>query len=317
MSKSASRPSPVSKSRMIRKLLHSLVLLLVATTIAAAQTPEPPPDELPPLTTESPSGPQVAKPPESGAAKYRIEKGLSMFAAIKDDAIFPWADSGPRNLGDAPADEMEERAYDEVLRHARQFTAAELEAHARRDVGAKDLYTNGRASYKLELIYFEGWLRRLRRAEPTEILKASGVSDVYEAWIFPDGNIDPICVFITELPPGLAPQATPKDALNRWVSVGGYYFKTMRYESSQISREEMGKHLTRRAPVLMARSLTVQDEPPSGGAAWRQSFLPLVVGGVAAMAFAIIGLSWYFKRGDANLKRELDRNLTANPFENG
>ena len=235
---------------MIRNPLYSLVLLLVAATVAAAQAPvapEPPAEELPPLTTESPSGPQVAKPPESAVAKYRIEKGLSMFAAIKDDAIFPWADSGPRNLSDAPADEMEERAYDEVLRHARQFTAAELEAHARRDVGPKDLYTNGRASYKLELVYFEGWLRRLRRAEPTEILKASGITDVYEAWIFPDGNIDPICVFITELPPGLTPQASYRDTLNRWVSVGGYYFKTMRYESSQISREEMGKHLTRRA----------------------------------------------------------------------
>lgn len=293
-----------------------LALCLIAATSFGVGAQEPVADELPPLTTKSPSGLKEPIVPDQGSSKYRIEKGLSMFQAIRDDAIFPWTDTGPRNLADAPADEMEERAYDEVLRHARQFSAAELEAHARRDVTAKDLYTNGRLSYKLELIYFEGWLRRLRRAEPTEILKASGVTNVYEAWIFPDGNIDPICVFVTELPPGLEPQSSVRDPMNRWVSVAGYYFKTLRYEANQVSRDELGKHTTRRAPVLMGRSITLQDEPEGTGTAWRQSFLPLVVGGVATMAVAIIGLSWYFKRGDAALKRELDRNLTTNPFEN-
>jgi hypothetical protein len=290
------------------------ILMLACSGGLSAQDPEQP---LPPLTKESPSGKPVEPPAPTGAAKYRIEKGLSMFAGIRDDAIFPWADSGPRDLTDAPGDELEERAYDEVLRHARQFPVAELEANARRDVATKDLYTNGRASYKLELLYFEGWLRRLRRAEPTEILKASGIADVYEAWIFPDGNIDPICVFVTELPPGLAPQARPTDTLNRWVSIGGYYFKTMRYESNQLSREAKGEHVTRRAPVLMGRSLTLQDEPAGAGAAWRESFLPLVIGGAAVLALAIIGLSWYFRRGDAAIQKELERNLTANPFANG
>ncbi len=296
----------------IRKALP--VLLLAFGASAMAQEPT---DALPPLATESPSGKPAEPAAPTGAAKYRIEKGLSMFAGIRDDAIFPWTETGPRDLADSPADQMEERAYDEVLRHARQFTVAELEANARRDIAPKDLYQNGRASYKLELIYFEGWLRRLRRAEPTEILKASGIPDVYEAWIFPDGNIDPICVFVTELPPGLAPQARPTDTMNRWVSIGGYYFKTMRYESNQISRETKGEHVTRRAPVLMGRSLTVLDDPESAGAAWRQSFLPLVIGGAAAMALAILGLSWYFRRGDAAIRKELDRNRTTNPFENG
>ncbi len=308
MSRFAARRLPC----LTRKLLPVLLLAFAGPALAQEST-----DDLPPLTQESPSGAAPAPAAPTGAAKYRIEKGLSMFAGIRDDAIFPWADTGPRNLADTPADQMEERAYDEVLRHARQFTAAELEANARKDVAPKDLYQNGRLSYKLELIYFEGWLRRLRRAEPTEILKASGIADVYEAWIFPDGNIDPICVFVTELPPGLAPQERPTDTMNRWVSVGGYYFKTMRYESNQLSREVKGEHLTRRAPVLMARSLTLQDEPESAGTAWRQSFLPLVIGGAATMALAIIGLSWYFRRGDAAIKKELDRNLTTNPFENG
>ena len=240
-----------------------------------------------------------------------------MFAGIKDDAIFPWADTGPRHLEDALGDEMEERAYEEVLRHARQFSTAELEQHARRDLAIKDLYTNGRASYKLDLIYVEGWLKSLRKADPTKLLRESGVTELYEAWIFPSGGIDPVCVFVTELPPGLSPQAEVKQPVDRFVSAGGYFFKLLRYEANQPSRDKLGEHTTRRAPVLMARSLTVRDEPASAGVAWRQTFLPLVVAGVGAVAFAIFGLSWYFRRGDARVRREIDNKLTENPFASG
>ncbi len=301
----------------IRLLLLAVGLGCFAS-LGSAQDPEsadPKPQS--PVVTESPGQPPEESPQSEGAAKYRIEKNLTMFRAITDDAIFPWADTGARNLSDAIPDEMEARAYDEVLRHARQFTAAELEQHARRDVTAKDLYTNGRLSYKLDLIYFEGWLRRLRRTEPSEVLKESGITNVYEAWIFPDGNIDPVCVFVTELPPGLEASANQRDPINRWVSVAGYYFKTFRYEANQISKDELGKHTTRRAPALMGRSLTLQDEPESAGTAWRQSFLPLVVGGAATMAFAIIGLSWYFRKTDSVIKDEIERNRNGNPFANG
>jgi hypothetical protein len=288
---------------MTRTPLATLAVCLLFAGRAAAQ---------------SPAGPPPAPPADPDpAAKYRIEKGLAMFAGIKDDAIFPWADTGPRDLADALTDEMEERAYDEVLRHARQFSTAELEQHARRDLAIKDLYTNGRASYKLDLIFVEGWLKSLRKAEPTKLLRESGVTELYEAWIFPSGGIDPVCVFVTELPPGLTPQAELKQPVDRFVSVGGYFFKLLRYESNQPSKDKLGEHTTRRAPVLMARSLTVKDEPTSAGAAWRQTFLPLVVAGVGAVACAIFGLSWYFRRGDALVRREIDNKLTENPFANG
>ena len=178
------------------------------------------------------------------------------------------------------------------------------------------MFTNGRASYKLELVHFEGSLRMLRKAEPTEILKQSGITELYEAWIFP-GGIDPVCVFFTELPPGLTPQATPNEPINRWVSVGGYFFKLLKYESNQISKSVKGEHQYRRAPVLMARSLTIREEPISSGAAWRETFLPLVVGGVGAVAFAILALSWYFRKGDQAVQREIEKNRTQNPFANG
>lgn len=313
MSTSAAR----SHAYSTRNSFAALSLLLAISIGARAQTPEPPTDELPPLATESPSGPKSEPIQPAGSDKYRIEKGLSMFAGIRDDAIFPWTDSGPRDLADAPADGMEERAYDEVLRHARQFTAAELEAHARRDVLPKDLYINGRLSYKLDLIRFEGRLLMLRKGFATEILKQSGITDVYEAWVFPEGSVEPICVFVTELPPGLTVPEKPQQTMNRWVAIAGYYFKTIRYEANQLSREEKGEHRIKRAPVLMGRSLTLLDEPESAGSMWRQSFLPLVVGGAAAVAFAIVGLSWYFRRGDVRVRRELERKFETNPFANG
>ncbi len=300
----------------IRTLL-SLGLLLCATVATIAQEPPPP-------VTQSPSGrvEPTTPPPAAitGESKYSIDKRLGMFQKIRDDDIFPWADIGARRLEDAAVDKLEERAYDEVLRHARQFTTAELEEHARRDVMPRDLYTNGRVNYTLDLLYFEGWLRRLRKVPAPDRLKESGVTDVYEAWIFPDGGDSPLCVFITELPPGLDPQTNLKESINRYVSVAGYYFKLLRYESGEVSkdRNDLGRHITRRAPVIMARSLTLRDDSTvNGGAIWRETAIPLVVGGVAFVAFTLLGLSVYFRRTDAIVRREIEKKLTNNPFANG
>ncbi|QEL16881.1 hypothetical protein [Limnoglobus roseus] len=312
MSITAARPGTNRTARLF------LGLGLFACVSVAALGQEPPQP-----TTQSPSGQTPTTPataePLAGASKYQIDKRLAMFQKIRDDAIFPWTDSGPRHLEDGPADQMEERAYDEVLRHARQFTTAELEEHARHDVTPRDLYTNGRLSYKLDLIYFEGTVRRVRKVPSTELLQASGITDVYEAWMFPDRTEEAVCIFVTELPPGMTVPTDLKYSVNYRASIAGYYFKLLRYESGEIDRTaaEVGQHKTRRAPVLMGRSLTLRDEGPTAGAIWRESVMPLVVGGVAMVAFTIFGLSWYFRRGDAVVRREIEKKLSDNPFSNG
>jgi hypothetical protein len=238
-----------------------------------------------------------------------------MFGAIADDAPFPWTAAGPRDVGLAQADRMEELAYDEVLRHARRVPAAELERHARRDVRFQDLVQKGRLAFKLDLVTFEGRLRLLRRVEPTDILKEGGIADVYEAWVFPRGEANPVCAFVTELPPGLGPQADlsapPPD---RWVSATGYYFKLLRYEARKA--DARGRNEVRRAPVLIGRTLRVLADPPAadGGLAWRQTFLPAAVAGFGAVAAVLVGLAWWFRRGDRAVRRRLAERAGRNPF---
>lgn len=319
------RPSARSASRnlLVTLGIAAAIAFGFITVTARAEPPVPAPSSPSPSTgdfkspsTTAPSAtPQAAPVAQEPAAKYQIEKGLAMFDAIRDDSPFHWTTVGPRDEANRAIDELEERAYDEVIRHARQFTTAELESHARRDLTFKDLHNDGRKSFKLDLIYFEGRLKRLMRRDPTHILQASGITDVYEAWIFPRGQIEAICVFTTELPAGLKPQKSVSEEIDAWVGIAGYSFKLMQYESQQLE-SKTGKNKTRRAPVLMGRSLTVLPDPQmDGGRSWRESFMPMVIAIVAALGLSVVGLAWWFRRGDRVVRQGMEERKQQNPFE--
>src|SRR5262249_26313742 len=105
------------------------------------------------LTVLLTGSPAVAQPMSDPAARVRTDKDLETFRRIRDDAPFPWTVTGEKTADRIDDDRMEELAYDEVLRHARQFTTAELEQAARRDVSRADLVVPARLSYKFELVY--------------------------------------------------------------------------------------------------------------------------------------------------------------------
>ncbi len=285
-------------------------------TVPTAKVPADPKPTTPDFTvTESPSGTPTAAPIVVPAvAKVQIEKGLAMFAGIRDDAPFHWTLVGPRDEKLRAGDEMEERAYDEVFRHARQFSQTELESHARADLLLKDLFNNGRLSYKLDLITFDGQLRRLTRVEPTPILKESGITDTYEAWVFPKDQIEPVCVFFSELPTGLSLPTRADEQPNRWVTVTGYYFKLMQYESRKIDAVS-GKSEIRRAPVLIGRSITLGSDPNENSVGWRETFMPVVALGIAFVGVTLIALTLYFRRGDRGVRLILDEKRQQNPFQ--
>jgi hypothetical protein len=262
-----------------------------------------------------PAGDPLADP----ADPFRLDKELAMFRAIRDDARFPWTITGPRDESLRADDDLEAAAFDEVLRFARRFPAAELEAHARRDVAFRDLMQPARASFKLEPVYLEGRLRRLRRADRDAALKEAGATGVYEAWVFPKGEDTPLCAFVTELPPGLHPQADlSAPAPDHWVAVAGYSFKLLRYESAEREPGAADRRRVRRAPVLIGRTLRVVAEPADPGEVgreWRTTFLPMVFGGFTAVGLLLAGAAWWFRRGDRAARAEIAAARDRNPFD--
>ena len=58
---------------------------------------------------------------------------------------------------------------------------------------------------------------------------------MYEAWIIPNGETqgNPICFVLCDLPAGLEPRKT----MDVPVSVAGYSFKLLRYESGEADKE--------------------------------------------------------------------------------
>ncbi len=287
--------------------MRYLVLFLFAITLAPLAAQE-----------VSPSANRKAPPPSTDPAdKYRIDGSEEWYLSIKDNALFPWKVK-ERELGKDADLYSEEFAYESALIHAAQFTHAELEAAARRDVSFGSLIDNERLSYKLELVHFEGRLRRLQRVEVTPRLKLQNVEAVYEAWVFPVGEATPMCVFISELPAGLEPQKDLKEHLDRPVAVTGYYFKLVRYEQQGFDRSKPGKHKIWAAPVIIGRSLTLLSESDivDAGMAWRMRFVPIAIGGFTLLALCLVYASWRYRRGDREEAERMRERRNQNPFEN-
>jgi len=252
-----------------------------------------------PVRAEDPA----AAPP---ARKYQIDKDRAIYTFIEDDAPFRLEEKNP----------SEYDAYCSILLHAREFPEAELERHARRDLTFKDLYLPVRQDYRLDLVYFEGRLKRLRRFEPPRAVKEAGVNDLYEGWLFPKDESNPVCLVVSQLPPGLEPQKNlAVDEVNRWVGAAGYSFKLLQYESRQPDPKHPGRNVFRRAPVLLGHSVTpLAEATESAGNPWEDTFLPAVVAGFGGVAVVILGLTWYYRRGDRFARAAVEARRDQNPF---
>lgn len=232
-------------------------------------------------------------------------KDLRIFQMIRDKA--PMASSDESAWA-------ENAAWNWVCLYARKFSQQDLEKHARKNVTFRDLFEESRHHYKLDLIYFEGRLMRLRADKAPRLLRDAGVPEYYEGWLVPNnqppGQAHPICIIITELPEGLEPAMT----MNRQVTFAGYFFKRLHYQSGYRDPVTQ-KYEWRGAPMLIGRSLTVIPESEYAGGTWGDFFVPAALLGFGAILGTAGLLSWYFRRGDRQLKQYLSEKQ-SNPFGN-
>jgi hypothetical protein len=241
--------------------------------------------------------------PAQAPDPYTIDRDKLYLSHVDDDRPVRSEDENP--------DEF--LAYNDILLHAHRLPAADLEKHASRDVTFADLVAKTRTDYQFKLLYFEGRLKRLRRLEPTKPLKEAGVKNLYEGWMFPRDGDQPMCVLTTELPPGLEPSLEYKPA--KPVTVAGYSFKLIRYESAEKSAHDPTQQRVRQAPLLMAHSFTLVPQPDAdGGKPWRSAFLPGMLAMMAVIGAVVVGLTLWFRRGDRTVRRELDERRDRNPF---
>lgn len=243
-----------------------------------------------------------------------MDKNTRVYKFIRDKTKLP---PRPRLMEfDAPWEEI--AAYDRVVRHAARFSAAELEEHARADLKFADVFLDeSHSGYRLDLIKFEGRLISLRRDNPPEILKASGVEHMFEGWLVPanEPRGNPICILFTEPLEGV--EATGR--VNKWISFAGYYFKKLRYQSAEQDPNNPNKNVDKYAPLLIGKSPIARPErDPDRPSQWTWGgfVLAAIFAGVA-LILAAGGLTWYYRSGDRKAKESMDAVRHRNPFDGG
>lgn len=167
------------------------------------------------------------------------------------------------------------------------------------DVTFGDLW-NQPDKYRGQVVTVEGRLKRLRRKDTPLPLVNEGIKEVYEGWIFgPTRGSIPYCVIIPSLPEGLK----VGEEIDHQVTFHGYFLKKMRYKGTD------GVHDT---PLLVGPTLYVAKravESPPAAHLSREAIL-VVVGIIAGVMTLMISVSWWYRRGDQRLRRQLD-NLQA------
>jgi hypothetical protein len=219
-------------------------------------------------------------------------------APIDPDVLIGVEDREP--VRNAAQNLNEYQAYTYTLLQAHKTPAAALAKAARHDLSYVHLMEEP-AKHRGQIVHIEGRLRRLLKFDTNRTATREGLPTMYEAWIFPEEVYsDPYCVLISELPRGIS----PGERLLVPVAVDAYFFKRYRYRAKDRVRD---------APLLIGRTLTplVAETPAAPvdpsiphGLLW--SFLSLV-----GLTFVLgIGIALWFRRGDRQVRQQLDRHRT-------
>jgi hypothetical protein len=190
----------------------------------------------------------------------------------------------------------EYQSYNYLLIAAHKLSERALEKRSRRDLTFAHLWEEP-AKYRGELIHLEGRLRRLVRFDATKLQAQQGVKALYEAWVFSDQyRFDPYCVVLSEIPASIK----TGERLDYHVSLDAFFFKRYRYRAGDGSRE---------APLLIGRGLVATTPPaPEPDSEWSfvRMALPAFLSLIVATVLLVIGLNWWFRRGDRRVRTRLD-----------
>jgi hypothetical protein len=171
--------------------------------------------------------------------------------------------------------------------------------------------------YRGQVIPIEGRLRRLRRTEaPVPLLDRRGLKYVYEGWIEGPTKKAPLFWVVVPWQPEDKDDPTgllkPAEEMDRPVKFYGYFFKVITYPA-QIGSGDQLKNVNLFAPLLIGPTILVTapavPPPPTETIAGPFSSLLLtVLAGFGSFALlVIVGLSWWFHRGDRQFRARLHR----------
>src|SRR5262245_15475173 len=189
-------------ARTVPFILAIMLLAAVGFSGVSPATGQPPAD--PSIDDRRPQPP--AEPGRAQEAeKYRIPNPKArIFTGTRDPntgATLPntgIVDFEPVASEKDHADEYQ--AWNFVVGWARQFGTAELEEYAGRDLTRDDLAGPARFQSRLDLVRFEGKLKKVSRWPATRALQEAGTAEVYEALLVPldEPPTDVVSVAFTE-----------------------------------------------------------------------------------------------------------------------
>ena len=274
-------------------------LWLVAVTGALAQEPG---------QTVKPTAPPPEDRPEE--ERVKLDKDYEGFKFIEDDA--PIAYRGKKILDEkkdfAAAQEL--KAYDLVLAFASKQTPELMAKYSEKNVPYANLFRPIRQDYLRELMHFEGKLSLVQKMKATDDLRnLDKIETLYEAWIYPKGHSDPLCLVVSELPAGVE-VGEDKDVL---VAFDAYFFKLHHYESRQAKAGETDKKQWRRAPLFLGKTFESKGPATLPSPVYTDNMLLTIVLGLGAIAVAVVLAGWWLKRGGKYLDEEKKRRLEEAP----
>jgi hypothetical protein len=245
----------------------------------------------------------------------RLPRDHEYFQFVQDEGPFLHRGKPITDAKLGYAAEMELKAYDYVLAHARRQPLERLRQHSIKNVPVENLFRPIKQDYLRELLHFEGRLSLVLATKPTEDLrKLESVDQLYEAWITPRGSNKFVVLVVSELPEGIKPGE--RQTAN--VAFDGYYFKLFHYESREPKdRADPEKKQWHKAPMFLGRTFDVTAADPPVPT-YSPMMLAVVVAGLGVVVLIAVVMGVWFRRGDrriqAGTRERLQQNVSFDEF---